>query len=144
MQKMKTLNFYIDRALMYANYIIENEATITETAKHFCVSHSTVSSTIHKYLKIGDEELYRRISKVVKSNQGKGLRAYCDTNRLVVECECTTCKHNTSQKNTEVGHCTLSMIALKYKEIDLSSGEKEYMLDCSNFHFSPNKIQGNQ
>lgn len=49
-----------------AFYIIDTEKTIREIAKIFKVSKSTVHKDLHERLLIIDEELYKKVSKILK------------------------------------------------------------------------------
>lgn len=49
-----------------AFYIIDTEKTIREIAKIFNVSKSTVHKDLHERLLIIDEELYKKVSKILK------------------------------------------------------------------------------
>lgn len=56
------------RTIEYANYIIENKATIRATAKVFGVAKSSVHYDLKNRLKYYDEELYMRVKKILQDN----------------------------------------------------------------------------
>lgn len=47
---MKTKTLRLDRAIAYAQHIVDHDATIRSTAKYFNVPSSTVHYYIHNYL----------------------------------------------------------------------------------------------
>jgi len=54
------------RVLDEANYMIENEETIREIAKNYGVSKSTVHKDLSTRLIEIDEDLYAKVSKILK------------------------------------------------------------------------------
>lgn len=62
------LNILEERAIKFANYIIENRATVRKTANIFNVSKSTVHNDVTKRLKVVNYALYVQTSKVLKEN----------------------------------------------------------------------------
>ena len=54
-----------DRAIRFAQYIIENGATVRETAKEFGISKSTVHKDVTERLPIINNQLYRDRKSVV-------------------------------------------------------------------------------
>ncbi len=57
-----------DRVIDYANYIIENNATIRKTAVFFGYSKSTVHNDIQKKLKKINGDLYFKVKIILKNN----------------------------------------------------------------------------
>ena len=63
------------RTIDYALYIIDNNATIRQTARKFNVAKSTVHYDLKNRLKIYDKELYLRVKKILQNNfEEKHLR----------------------------------------------------------------------
>lgn len=58
-----------DRAIIYGRYIINNNATIRETAKFYGVGKSSVHTAVTKHLKLADESLYNKVQKVFIKNK---------------------------------------------------------------------------
>ena len=58
----------VDRIVEEAEYIAETGATVRETAKIFLFSKSTVHKDVTDRLKKFDNELYRRVKKVLDKN----------------------------------------------------------------------------
>lgn len=63
---MKTQSFYKERAIKFANYIIENKTTVRETAKAMGVSNSTVNQSLKHVLPIADKELSIKVEKLMR------------------------------------------------------------------------------
>ena len=59
---------YKTRVVEFATFIIENNATIRQTAKQFSMAKSTVHYDIQKRLKYVDALLYARVKKILKNN----------------------------------------------------------------------------
>ena len=57
-----------DRAINFATYILDNNATIRQTAKAFNYSKSTVHNDIHKKLKKIDYLMFEKIQKILDKN----------------------------------------------------------------------------
>lgn len=57
-----------DRVLNFATYILQNNATIRQTAKVFNYSKSTVHNDIHKKLKKINYPLFEKIQKILDKN----------------------------------------------------------------------------
>jgi putative DeoR family transcriptional regulator (stage III sporulation protein D) len=55
-----------ERTLDIARYIIENNATIRQTAKHFGISKSTVHRDINERLKILNENIYNEVVQILE------------------------------------------------------------------------------
>jgi putative DeoR family transcriptional regulator (stage III sporulation protein D) len=65
----KPLKDYIsDRVIELAEYIIENKATVRQTAKNFGVSKSTVHKDITERLEKISPSLFEKAEKVLKKN----------------------------------------------------------------------------
>ena len=65
-----------DRAIRFAQYIIENGATVRETAKEFGISKSTVHKDVTERLPIINNQLYRQVKAVLEKNkQERHIRA---------------------------------------------------------------------
>lgn len=58
----------IERAKNFANYIVENNATIRQTAKVFGYSKSTVHNDIQKKLKKVDNNLFEKVKIILKNH----------------------------------------------------------------------------
>ena len=57
-----------ERAMSIANYIIDYNATVRQTAKKFGVSKSTVHKDVAERLKYIDEDLFKRVQNVLALN----------------------------------------------------------------------------
>lgn len=57
-----------ERAKEFANYIIENNATVRKTAAQFNISKSTVHKDVSYRLKTIDHHLYTQVKKVLSQN----------------------------------------------------------------------------
>ena len=64
---MKT--YIEERAVEIANYIVENGATVRQTAKKFGVSKSTVHKDVTEILRHVDRALYDEVSRVLATNK---------------------------------------------------------------------------
>ena len=61
--------FYIKkRVLEEANYVVENNATVRDTAKKFGISKSTVHKDVTEKLLYIDKKLYKKVRKVLDKN----------------------------------------------------------------------------
>lgn len=132
---MKDPAFYKERALKFANYILENNTTSVEASEHFGVSVGTIRSDIKKWLPLVDVGLYSKISKHFNKNQSRGFMELGKIPRTLIECECTNCKHNNAISKNAKGYCTLGKITLTYKEFELGNGDETDVADCEMFHF---------
>ena len=56
------------RTLQYAQYIIENNATIRATAKKFGVAKSTVHYDLKNRLKVYDRDVYIKVKQILQNN----------------------------------------------------------------------------
>jgi putative DeoR family transcriptional regulator (stage III sporulation protein D) len=70
------------RTIEEAHYIIENRATIRETAQAFSVSKSTVHRDIKKFLESLDQKLYEKVDKVINFNLSERHLRGGEANRL--------------------------------------------------------------
>ena len=62
------INFFENRIISEALFIIRNNATVRKTAKEFGVGKSTVHKDVTKRLKCIDITLYKQVKKVLKIN----------------------------------------------------------------------------
>ena len=60
-----------ERAVKLAQYIIENNATVRQTAKEHSVSKSTVHKDVAERLKLINERLYRQVKLVLEQNKSE-------------------------------------------------------------------------
>jgi putative DeoR family transcriptional regulator (stage III sporulation protein D) len=60
-----------ERAISLAQYIIENNATVRQTAKKFNISKSTVHKDVSERLKTLNESLYRQVKLVLEQNKSE-------------------------------------------------------------------------
>lgn len=58
----------IERVKNFANYIVENNATIRQTASVFGYSKSTVHNDIQKKLKKVDNKLFEKVKIILQNN----------------------------------------------------------------------------
>lgn len=58
----------IERVKNFANYIVENNATIRQTASVFGYSKSTVHNDIQKKLKKVDNKLFEKVKIILLNN----------------------------------------------------------------------------
>lgn len=58
-----------ERAVMLAQYIIENNATVRQTAKVFNISKSTVHKDVSERLQKINMNTYREVQKVLQTNK---------------------------------------------------------------------------
>ena len=58
-----------ERAINIATYIIENNATVRQTAKKFGVSKSTVHKDVTERLRRADPELWGKVKVVLEHNK---------------------------------------------------------------------------
>ena len=59
------------RAKLFANYIIENKATVRATAKEFCTSKSTVHKDVAERLEKFNPALAEEAKKVLEVNKSE-------------------------------------------------------------------------
>jgi putative DeoR family transcriptional regulator, stage III sporulation protein D len=57
-----------ERVKNFANYIVENNATIRQTASVFGYSKSTVHNDIQKKLKKTDNKLFEKVKIILQNN----------------------------------------------------------------------------
>lgn len=60
-----------DRAVILAEYIVENKATVRATAKKFCISKSTVHKDVAERLKKINPSLYASVKEVLEQNKAE-------------------------------------------------------------------------
>ena len=60
-----------ERAILLAQYIIENNATVRQTAKKFNISKSTVHKDVSERLRTINEGLYESIKQVLEQNKSE-------------------------------------------------------------------------
>ena len=58
-----------ERAVEIATYIIENNATVRQAAKHYGISKSTVHKDVTEILRHVDRALYDEVSRVLATNK---------------------------------------------------------------------------
>ncbi len=58
-----------ERAIQLAQYIIEQDTTVRQTAKQFSVSKSTVHKDVTQRLKQCSPQLYEQVKKVLERNK---------------------------------------------------------------------------
>ena len=61
----------ISRAKKIGKYIVENNATVTQTAKAFEISTKTVRSSLDNWLRYVDKNLYEKAKKILDDNASK-------------------------------------------------------------------------
>ena len=60
-----------ERVIAFANYIIEHNATVRQTAKKFNLSKSTVHKDVAERLKYVDPQLYREVKTILEINKAQ-------------------------------------------------------------------------
>ena len=60
-----------ERVIAFANYIIENNATVRQTAKKFSLSKSTVHKDVSERLRTINEALYEKVKQVLEQNKSE-------------------------------------------------------------------------
>ena len=60
-----------ERAVQLAHYIIENNATVRQTAKKFNISKSTVHKDVSERLKTINEGLFNEVKLVLEQNKSE-------------------------------------------------------------------------
>jgi putative DeoR family transcriptional regulator (stage III sporulation protein D) len=60
-----------ERAVILAQHIIENNATVRKTAKKFNISKSTVHKDVAERLKSLNEGLYKQVKAVLEQNKSE-------------------------------------------------------------------------
>lgn len=76
-----------ERAISLAQYIIENNATVRQTAKKFNISKSTVHKDVSERLKTINEGLFNNVKMVLEQNKSErhirgGLATKCKYERM--------------------------------------------------------------
>lgn len=64
-------SIYDERTIKFADYIAENGATVRETAKHFCISKSTVHKDISLRLCKIDKDMDEKVRQVLERNKSE-------------------------------------------------------------------------
>lgn len=60
-----------ERAIRLAQYIIENNATVRQTAKKFNISKSTVHKDVSERLRTINEGLYHDVKRILDQNKSE-------------------------------------------------------------------------
>lgn len=60
-----------ERAVSLAHYIIENNATVRQTAKKFNISKSTVHKDVSERLRTINEGLYSDVKRILEQNKSE-------------------------------------------------------------------------
>ena len=60
-----------ERAVLLAQHIIENNATVRQTAKKFAISKSTVHKDVSERLRTINEGLYESVKQVLQQNKSE-------------------------------------------------------------------------
>jgi putative DeoR family transcriptional regulator (stage III sporulation protein D) len=60
-----------ERVLELTNYIIENNATMRQTAKKFAISKSTVHKDVTERLKLINNSLYKDVKIILNQNKAE-------------------------------------------------------------------------
>ena len=69
---MNSLKNYIEeRAILLAQYIIEHNSTVRNTAKYFGISKSTVHKDVAERLKNIDKNLYKDVRPILDKNKAE-------------------------------------------------------------------------
>ena len=58
-----------ERAVELARYIIENNATVRQTAKQYGISNSTVHKDVSERLRVINESMYKQVKLVLEQNK---------------------------------------------------------------------------
>ncbi|MFI3325656.1 MAG: sporulation transcriptional regulator SpoIIID [Clostridia bacterium] len=64
-------DFVEQRAVHFGQYIIENKATVRQTAKVFGISKSTVHKDVSQRLKYINKKLYAEVKDVLEENKSQ-------------------------------------------------------------------------
>lgn len=81
------------RAVLFAEYMLENRTTVRGTAAHFGYSKSTVHKDLAVRLKNANEELYRKICDLLYENLSeRHIRGGNATRLKYTELKNDTCK----------------------------------------------------
>ncbi len=64
-------NYIEERAIDFANYIVDHEATVRATAKHFNISKSTVHKDITTKLNHINLSLYSQVKEILDKNKAQ-------------------------------------------------------------------------
>lgn len=66
--KQASFDEMIARATEYAQFIVEHDATVRDCARVYRTNKSTISFTIHRYLKLSNPDLYDTYCKVAQDH----------------------------------------------------------------------------
>ncbi|MEG1447817.1 MAG: sporulation transcriptional regulator SpoIIID [Oscillospiraceae bacterium] len=58
-----------ERAIILAEYIVNNNATVRQTAKNFGISKSTVHKDVSERLKLINSALYEKTQEILQKNK---------------------------------------------------------------------------
>lgn len=61
-------DYIVERVFDIANYLLDNNCTVREAAREFCVSKSTAHKDISERLYCLDRELFLKVSKIMNDN----------------------------------------------------------------------------
>ena len=64
-------DYIYQRVLDTAEYILQNNATVRQTAKQFCVSKSTVHKDVSERLFVIDRAVYEKVKIVLNKNMAE-------------------------------------------------------------------------
>ena len=64
-------NYIEERAILLAQYIIEHNSTVRNTAKYFGISKSTVHKDLAERLKNIDKNLYKDVRPILDKNKAE-------------------------------------------------------------------------
>ncbi len=64
-------DYIYQRVLDTAEYILQNNATVRQTAKQFCVSKSTVHKDVSERLFVVDRVVYEKVKIVLNKNMAE-------------------------------------------------------------------------
>jgi putative DeoR family transcriptional regulator (stage III sporulation protein D) len=64
-------NYIEERAILLAQYIIEHNSTVRNTAKYFGISKSTVHKDVAERLKNIDKNLYKDVRPILDKNKAE-------------------------------------------------------------------------
>ncbi len=60
-----------ERAILFAQYLIEHRTTIRKTASHFSISKSTVHKDLHEKLPRLNHALFEKVDAILQQNQAE-------------------------------------------------------------------------
>lgn len=125
------------RVLECAKYVINNKASIRQTALGLNLNRGTVQHDLCYRLPEVDAELHKQVQAIFENNTVRAGDFRDNTNRRI-QCECTECVHNTAKFYNSKGYCTCKKIKLVRKDVPV--WESEYnavdyqdFTDCAMF-----------